>query len=369
MRTRNASYSAVEYEDGRYSSAFTYDQSLFLTRERSSTLANAVFSVFDDGRWSMQGEVIGTRYTKPITIPELVLPFARDYYIPFFKALRGEVTLQGTGSAQHGLMPTIHFLPQARLHFLDLQRGLWAGGGFARTFDGEVWRTTLLGDIGAWARRGGTVFTLSARPQQLQNGDLLGDLSGSVERSVGKISLTSGFGYRIGQSSRAEVGWLSIGAAFPINQRLLATFSVGNYPTDLLQQLPGAKFVALSLRLPTRTRFQRRDDPVVARIVQPTDPTDGIVLRVAATDSSKSVQVVRVRAPASDRVELMADFTDWEPVALARTPAGLWEVSLPIRSGSHRLNVRLDGGDWLVPTNLARVTDEFGSTVGLLLVR
>jgi hypothetical protein len=250
-----------------------------------------------------------------------------------------------------------------------LQRGLWAGGGFARTFDGEVWRTTLLGDIGAWVRRGGTVFTMSARPQQLQNGDLLADLSGSVERSVGKVSLTSAFGYRIGQSNRAEVGWVSIGAAFPINQRLLATLSVGNYPTDLLQQLPGAKFVALSLRLPTRTRFQRRDDPVVARVAQPSDPTDGIVLRVAATDSSKSVQVVRVRAPASDRVELMADFTEWEPVALARTPAGLWEISLPIRSGSHRLNVRLDGGDWVVPTNLARVTDEFGSTVGLLLVR
>lgn len=368
VRTRNASYSAVEYDDGRYSSALTVDQSLFLTRERSSTLANAVFSIFDDGRWSMQGNINGTKYTRPISIPELTLPFAPDYYIPFFRAMRGEVTLQATGSAQQGLMPTMHLLPQARVHFLDLQRGLWAGGGFARTFDGELWRTTLLGDVGGWLRRGGTVVSVSAQPQQLQNGDLLSDLAASVERTLGKVSLSSSLGYRFGQSNRVEVGWVSLGATFPINQRLLATVSVGNYPTDLLQQLPGARFVALSIRLPTRTTFQRRDDPVVAPM-RSSDPADGIVLRVAAVDSSRSAQVVRVRAPASDRVELMADFTEWEPVSLVRTPAGVWEITLPVKPGPHRLNVRLDGGDWVVPTNLARVTDEFGSVVGLLNVR
>jgi hypothetical protein len=368
VRTRNASFSAVHYDDGRYSSAFTLDQSLFITRERSSTRADAVFSIFDDGRWSMQGDLSGTRYTKPIAIPELVLPFARDYYIPFFRAIRGEVTVLGTGSAQQGLMPTMHFLPQARIHFLDIQSGLWLGGGFARSFDGETWRTTLLGDLGAWVRKGGTVVSMSARPQQLQNGDLLADFGATVERPLGKVSLSSSLGYRIGQSNRVEVGWVSVGATFPINQRLLATASVGNYPTDLLQQLPGARFIALSVRLPSRTRFQRRDDPVVVR-AQPNDATGGIVLRTAAVDSSRSAQVVRVRAPALERVELMADFTDWEPVSLVRTPAGVWEITLPIQAGSHRLNVRLDGGDWVVPSNLARVTDEFGSIVGLLLVR
>jgi 1,4-alpha-glucan branching enzyme len=78
---------------------------------------------------------------------------------------------------------------------------------------------------------------------------------------------------------------------------------------------------------------------------------------------------VRVRAPASDRVEIMADFTDWQPVTLVRTPDGYWEATLPVARGQHRLNVRLDGGDWVVPTNVARVTDEFGGVVGLVLVR
>jgi len=324
--------------------------------------------LFDDGHWSVQGDLSGTRYTKPLTIPEITVPFARNYYIPFFRAMRGEMTLTVTGSAQQGLMPTIHFLPQARVHFLDLQRGLWAGGGFGRTFDGDQWRTTLLGDVGAWMRYGGTVVSMSSRPQQLQNGDLLNDFGATVERTMGKVSLSTTMGYRLGQSSRVELGWVSVGATFPINQRLLATASVGNFPSDLLQQLPGARFVSLSIRLPSRSRFPRRDDRVALQS-QPAVAVDGVVLRLATVDSSQTARVVRVRAPASDRVELMADFTEWEPVSLVRTPAGVWEITLPITSGSHRLNVRLDGGDWVVPTNLARVTDEFGSVVGLLLVR
>ena len=316
----------------------------------------------------MQGELSGTRYTKPIKVPELVLPFARDYYIPFFGAMRGEVGMAVTGSAQQGLMPTLHFLPQARVHFLDLQRGMWAGGGFGRTFDGEQWRTTLLGDLGAWVRTGGTVLSASAHPLQLQNGDLMSDFGASADRTFGGVSLSGRFGLRIGEAGRANVGWASVGATFSINRRLLATASLGNYPADLLQRLPGARFASLSIRFPTKSRFQRRDAGA-STIAQPVLSPDGIIIRVAATDSARAVHIVRVRAPASERVEIMADFTEWEPVALVRTPAGVWEITLPIKPGPHRLNVRLDGGDWVVPTNVARVTDEFGGVVGLLLVR
>lgn len=368
VRTRDASFSAVEYETGRFASAFTVDQSLYLTRERSSTLAEVALSLFDDGRWSMQGGLSGARYSRPVKIPELVVPFARDYYVPFFRSMRGEMSLTTTGSAQQGLMPMMHVLPQARLHFLDLERGMWGGGGFARTFDGEVWRTTLMGDIGAWIRRGGTVVSTSMHPQQLQNGDLMNDLGATIDRTFGAISLAATLGWRIGQSSRAEVGWASVGATFPINRRLLATASVGNYPANLLQNLPGARFVALSVRLPARSRFQRRDDRIVAT-PQSRIAADGVILSVASTDSAHGGHVLRVRAPASERVEVMADFTGWEPVTLVRTPAGLWEISLPIKAGQHRMNVRLDGGDWVVPTNVARVTDEFGGVVGLILVR
>jgi hypothetical protein len=368
VRTRNASFSAVQYEGGRYSSALTLDQSVFITRDRSSTLADALISIYDDGRWSALGELSGTRYSKPLNVPELVVPFARDYYIPFFRAMRGEVSLTGLGSAQQGLMPTLHFLPQARLHFLDLQRGMWAGGGFARTFDGEEWRTTLLGDMGAWVRRGSTVISANAQPQQLQNGDLMSDFGATIDRSLGTVSLSGTLGWRMGQANRVDVGWASVGATFSINRRLLATASVGNYPADLLQRLPSARFVSLSIRLPTRSKFQRRDDRL-GSVTQPVIAADGVMLRISTADSALGPRVVRVRAPASERLEIMADFTEWLPVTLVRTPAGVWETTMAIPPGQHRLNIRLDGGDWIVPTNVARVTDEFGGVVGLVLVR
>jgi len=317
----------------------------------------------------LAGELSGSRYSKPLRIPELVIPFARDYYIPFFRAIRGELTLNATGSAQQGLMPTMNLLPQARVHLLDLQRGMWAGGGFARTFDGEQWRTTLLGDLGTWVRKGGMVVSVSARPQQLQNGDQFYLVGATIDRTLGNVSLSASGGWRTGQAERVDLGWISVGATFSINRRLLATASVGNYPADLLQRLPGARFMALSIRLPTRSAFPRRDAGPQSATAQPMVAADGVILRITSKDSDRNARVVRIRAPASERVEIMADFTDWDAVPLVKTPEGVWEITLPLSRGQHRLNVRLDGGDWVVPTNVARVTDEFGGVVGLVLVR
>ena len=68
-------------------------------------------------------------------------------------------------------------------------------------------------------------------------------------------------------------------------------------------------------------------------------------------------------------VEIMADFTAWEPVALARIPSGgVWRLERPVEPGLHRIAVRIDGGQWNVPTNLPRVSNGFGGTVGLVTV-
>ncbi len=52
-----------------------------------------------------------------------------------------------------------------------------------------------------------------------------------------------------------------------------------------------------------------------------------------------------------------------------RSPgAGWWTLVLPITSGSHSLNVRADGGSWMVAPGLESVSDEFNGTVGVLLI-
>jgi hypothetical protein len=45
-----------------------------------------------------------------------------------------------------------------------------------------------------------------------------------------------------------------------------------------------------------------------------------------------------------------------------------WELAAALPSGTRRLTIRIDGGTWRVPANLAGADDEFGSRVGLLVV-
>ena len=75
-----------------------------------------------------------------------------------------------------------------------------------------------------------------------------------------------------------------------------------------------------------------------------------------------------IRAVWAQNVEIMGDFTDWEPVRLARKSDGVWEVTIPIPPGIHHLNVRLDGGDWVVPSGATFTKDEFGGFVGNIVV-
>ncbi|HVM43213.1 MAG TPA: glycogen-binding domain-containing protein, partial [Gemmatimonadales bacterium] len=68
------------------------------------------------------------------------------------------------------------------------------------------------------------------------------------------------------------------------------------------------------------------------------------------------------------RVEVMGDFTGWQPVALEPDGGGRYRYALDVGTGLYRFNVRLDGGSWGVPEGIAAVADEFGGSVGLLAV-
>jgi hypothetical protein len=41
---------------------------------------------------------------------------------------------------------------------------------------------------------------------------------------------------------------------------------------------------------------------------------------------------------------------------------------LPLKPGKYQMNLRIDGGNWLVPPGLLSMSDEFGGTVGLLVI-
>ena len=70
----------------------------------------------------------------------------------------------------------------------------------------------------------------------------------------------------------------------------------------------------------------------------------------------------------SETVELMGSFTDWFPLRLERAGT-VWTITVRATPGVHRLKVRVDGGDWRVPSNLTVSRDEYGAAVGTIILR
>jgi hypothetical protein len=357
-RTRDAGISSVSYDNGFAATALTLNETLGLDRTRSSTSANGVVSLFDDGRWSMQGSLAGASFTPPIDVPKS--------FSDYFKSFRGELNTAVNSTAQSGSQPTVQLLGEARAHLMDLERGLWVGGGLAQTFDGEVWRTTMVGESGAWLRRGNALVTYSFRPMQLAYGDLLADTQGDLQWTHGAVTYNATLGLRIGQALRGHFGWVEMSTTFPVRKGLLATASAGTYPTDLLQALPGGRYASITMRVPTG------HPPALSPSLIGEPPelaTGGTLLTIATADVTKQTRVLRIRTAGATRVEVMGDFTDWLPITLLRSPTGVWETTVALPPGLHRLNVRMDGGEWIVPTNVARVTDEFNGVVGVIVVQ
>jgi hypothetical protein len=88
----------------------------------------------------------------------------------------------------------------------------------------------------------------------------------------------------------------------------------------------------------------------------------------AVTDSSGQVSLA-VRALGAQRVEVAGDFTHWAAISLQPASDGWWRARVTVAPGPHQLSVRVDAGRWRAPPGLSAVHDEFGTTVGLLVVQ
>jgi hypothetical protein len=138
--------------------------------------------------------------------------------------------------------------------------------------------------------------------------------------------------------------------------------SAGRALADVTRAVPSVRYLSFALRfgqqhasLPITVPTHRQD----------LDRETGHLDVRAADDSTR---VITVRADSASAVELMADFTDWEPVALTRTPNGEWSLTRPIVAGVHHVAIRIDGGPWVPPPNLTKAPDDFGGQIGLLAV-
>ncbi len=180
---------------------------------------------------------------------------------------------------------------------------------------------------------------------------------GEVElaRVVGPTFVQLRSGMRFQMPGDAGRPWGSLQVTAPIRAGIALVASTGWTPAYPEQYRPRSWYASAGFRvLDVASLFGRR-------------PADNQPQLVVVT-SREGRRVLRLTGVEGRRVELSGDFTDWEPVDLARGESGAWERPLALGPGTYRVMLRVDGLAWHAPPGLPVVPDEYGGDVGVLVV-
>lgn len=337
----------VTYADSVQASSVTLSPSLAFESDHATFGASGSYSRMASG-WSTQGALQLTLYT------------------PAAGLLVGELTAQSGGSAHQDGARTGQSLAVGRGHLMGANRGLWVGAGAGAAWDGAGWRAVRLAELAGWARAGRATLLGSVTPRQVADTIRYTDAEAALQFRVAPVEVGLSTGFRAGDALASlhdgRKMWGSVAATMWVTPRLAIVASGGAYPVDFTQNYPGGRYVSLALRVGARPARLERSGSTPALDAESTES-----FRVRTLQGSR--RLLQVHAPGARTVELMGDFTNWAPVSLTRGEAGWWSVTLPIPAGTHELNVRLDGGEWIVPAGLHALSDEFGGRSGLLTIR
>jgi hypothetical protein len=159
--------------------------------------------------------------------------------------------------------------------------------------------------------------------------------------------------------------WASASVIARLTRFSSVVASAGTYPMDLAEGFPGGRFASVGIRFGTPRASRDEHDGASRRDAETARAVTAFRIESAGAGRWR----FRVHAPGAHAVELNADFTSWQPVALVAGPDGWWTTTLSMGPGSYQMNVRVDGGQWLVPPGLVAMSDEFGGAFGVLTVR
>ena len=269
-----------------------------------------------------------------------------------------------------------HALTRGRLHVFAANTGGWIGATTGASFDGST-ETPVELAIGGWSVRDGVALVGSLSATWLGNDRHL-DLGGAARWTMRRVELETRLGMRPFANSAGRVGdaltglWGEVSALVPLRSHVALNLSAGSYPSDPVRGVLGAKYATAGLRIDFASREQLPAltiPPAILAAVQKyreSGSTAAARIEILSTGGS---HVVRVYAAGAQSVELMGDFTDWTTTALTRAGEDTWELRIELTPGVHRLNVRINGGAWLVPDGARPEQGEFGDAVGVIVVR
>lgn len=345
---------ALRYSDTLNATAVSVTPRVLASWGHAMAEASGTFSQFGSGGRSTQGVVSGSLFT------------------PTARGLLGELAALAGGSAHNDGTRTGILLANGRLHFMRSRGELFVGAGGGQTWVGGGARSVLLGEVGGSTMLRDVAATFTLSPTAVADSIKYTDGQLSLSMARDRFDLGAVLGTRLGDQLTSLGGtarsWGSLRAVLWMRPRLALAASGGTYPIDPTQGFPGGRFVSLSVRLatggsrPSSSVKPSRAEGSLADEEAP--PVSGF----AAMRDSLGAVWLRVHAPRAQLLEVSGDFTNWVPVSMLPTSGGWWAVTLPITPGKYQMNLRLDGGKWLVPPGLLSMADEFGGTVGLLII-
>jgi hypothetical protein len=343
--------SAVRYDGFLLSSATSLTPAFQWEGHDGQLSARGTYLRFQSGHRTLQGGVRGSLFTRAAW------------------RWRGEFSV-GAGASSYAAFATFwSTVAEARLHVLDGNRGAWIGAAGGETSFGSSPRPVAGPMIGVWARQRGLTLTVSAG--RVFVGDTVySDLESTARIQRGALELEGTIGARVWSRGGGHGVYSEGSAVLGLGRRAAIVISGGRNPTDPTSGTVAARYVTVAVRLQTAAMRRRasRDPPVFIPGASWNSKSAAGAARLEVRQGPQNALRLIVRAPAASAVEIIADFTDWQPVRLYRGASGAWEVVLEIPHGMHRVEVRLDGAGWIVPTGTTRVEDDFGGEVGLFAV-
>ena len=320
---------------------------------------------------------------------------------PDFLGVRGELSGSANRIAYDASVHSDQFDARARVHMRFGRGGFWFGGGLDRPIHVPVVSSVEVTGGGAWTRVGRAtvsttvtsfVFTKvasasdsvgaisctattktisgpgldpaapSGAPNECRRESRFSDIEGALEWSVGPIELAAQGGYRIGGSydvTPESRRWAAATATYWLSSQLAAVVGGGRQPANPARGLPARSYANLGVMLAYW--------PIPKRRVPVSSSATVVSFDVRGAGSSQQTLVVRVGGV--ERVEVMGDFTAWEPKLLTRIGRDRWEITLPITPGIHQVNIRVDNGRWRPPPGTPTMRDGYSGEVGILVVQ
>ncbi|HJQ10515.1 MAG TPA: hypothetical protein VJ840_05725 [Gemmatimonadaceae bacterium] len=336
---------AIQYADTLSGLAATINPRLFADWGNRVAGAGATYSQFGSD-WSLQGDATGS----------LFMPIGR---------VVSELAGFAGGSTHRDGSHTGELLINARIHAQHRLAEWFVGAGAGQTTFGDDSRTLVLAEGGLAVSMSQGTATFTITPVAMGDSIRYADAQASFSWQRGRMDFSVLGGARAGDQLEALGGtarvWGNLSVTSWLTSRAALVLSGGSYPIDPTQGFPGGRFISFGLRL--------SHPPRVARLAH-RDSAEVLEATAVNFEFERRADVVtfRVLAPLARNVELAGDFSSWEPLQMAPAGNGWWVLNRALNAGKYQINLRMNGGKWVVPPGLLAMLDEFGGSVGLLVV-